>query len=246
MIKEIEKIKQFIFDRVNDARASGVIVGMSGGKDSFVVAKLCAEAIGKDKVLGVIMPSGKMKDLNIAEQMCNEVGIRFYVLDILGIADSVEKASSEILKIENKQVSNASKINLLPRIRMSQLYYLAASLNCLVANTSNLSEASVGYTTKWGDNVGDFAPIADFTKTEVCEIGTMLGLSWQLVNKIPDDGLSGKTDEENLGVSYEEIDKMIRTGKSAESEKILKLNKISSHKRQGTIAYLNGKKNFLK
>ena len=129
---------------------------------------------------------------------------------------------------------------------MTVLYALAASLNYLVANTSNLSEISVGYSTKWGDCVGDFAPLANLTKTEVCELGLGLGLPKTLVQKSPCDGLTGKTDEDNLGITYENLDSYIRTGKiNKDTEDILRLHKISAHKRNGIAKFESGYKNFL-
>ena len=128
---------------------------------------------------------------------------------------------------------------------MTTLYSIAGSLNYLVANTSNLSEASVGYTTKWGDNIGDFAPIANFTKTEVCEIGKLLNLPKDLVYKTPSDGLSGKTDEDKLGFSYAELDEFIRTGKKGKRFDIInKKHKLSEHKRLGTIKFTYKKQNY--
>ena len=135
--------------------------------------------------------------------------------------------------------------NVPPRLRMVTLYSIAGSLGYLVANTSNLSEGMVGYTTKWGDNVGDFGPLANFTKEEVCEIGILLGLPDRLVNKIPDDGLSGQSDEEKLGFSYAELDNFIRHGKKGEKfDKISHMHKISQHKRIGVVKYENDLKNY--
>lgn len=239
------EVEDWIKEYVKSAHAKGVVVGMSGGKDSLVTAKLCADALGKENVLGIILPNGKMKDIADALEACKLVGIRCYEANISGAVDSILEETKKVLIEEGTTASTVTTTNVPPRVRMTMLYAIASSLNFLVANTSNLSEAMVGYTTKWGDNVGDFSPLGSFTKTEVCEIGIALGLPEHLVNKTPDDGLSGKSDEENLGVTYEEIDRYIRTGESKDSEKILALAKKSFHKRNGVAKFENGKPNFL-
>ena len=173
--------------------AKGAVLGMSGGKDSLVVAKLCIEAIGKERVFGVIMPNGKMKDIEDAKRTCQFLQIPYSIVDIENVyAATVCNAQQALGDVE---LSNDSKINIAPRLRMTTLYAIAQSLGYFVANTSNLSEISTGYSTKWGDGVGDFAPLASFTKSEVCEIGHILGLPADLVDKIPSDGLSSMSDE---------------------------------------------------
>jgi len=241
----IDKLKDWIKKYVESAHANGVVIGMSGGKDSLVVAGLCAQALGKDKVYGVIMPNGKMKDIVDAVRTCELLGIPYTTINInkayKNIIDGVEKPLKKI----NKELSSITTINTAPRIRMTTLYALAGSLNYLVANTSNLSEASVGYTTKWGDNVGDFAPLANFTKTEVCEIGLAINLPKELVNKIPSDGLSGKSDEDKLGFTYEELDNFIRMGKKSKNFEIIsKKYRNSQHKRDGAVKFEYNKENY--
>ena len=248
MNKEIVyKIEEFIKDYVfNKAHSKGVTIGMSGGKDSLIVAKLCAEAIGKENVLGVIIPNGKMKDCKIAKKSCEIIGIRYYLIDINTIYNLYIDYIKDIFEKENVDLSTVTTFNLPPRIRMTLLYSIAGSMNYLVANTSNLSEKEVGYTTKWGDNVGDFGPIVNFTKSEVCQIGLLLGLPEELVNKTPADGLSSQTDEDKLGFSYSSLDRLIREGKSNEKdyEKILRMHKASEHKRKGVTEYKNDLYNF--
>ncbi len=218
---------------------------MSGGKDSLVTAKLCADAIGKENVIGIIMPNGEMKDCSVAKESCDIIGIRYYEVNIGNIYGNVIDSTTPILKKEGKPLSTVTTFNVPPRLRMVTLYSIAGSLGYLVANTSNLSEGMVGYTTKWGDNVGDFGPLANFTKEEVCEIGILLGLPDRLVNKIPDDGLSGQSDEEKLGFSYAELDNFIRHGKKGEKfDKISHMHKISQHKRIGVVKYENDLKNY--
>lgn len=241
--KVIEDLKEWIKNYVISAYAEGVVLGMSGGKDSLIVAKLCADALGADKVFGVIMPNGAMQDKDDAERTCKLLGINYSTLDISESYNSVIKNTEKALN--GKELSDITTINTAPRIRMTTLYAIAGSLNYLVANTSNLSEASVGYTTKWGDNIGDFAPLANFTKTEVCEIGLMLNLPNDLVNKIPSDGLSGKSDEDKLGFSYNELDSFIRQGiKGDKFDLIKRKHKTSEHKRKGAFKFPYSQKNY--
>ena len=236
----------WIKDYVKSTNAKGVVIGMSGGKDSLVVAKLCVEALGKENVFGLIMPNGKMCDKNDAEASCKLLGIRYASVDISKAYEGIIKPIEEVLDNNQLKLSDITTINTPPRLRMAMLYAVAGSMNYLVANTSNLSEISVGYSTKWGDSVGDFAPIANFTKTEVCEIGRLLGLPIELVEKTPSDGLSGKSDEEKLGLTYDNLDEYIRTGKKNEDyETIMKLHSSTMHKRKPISKFENKLKNFL-
>lgn len=245
--KDVDKIVEFIKTYFEaNPYCKGAVVGMSGGKDSLIVAKLCTLALGKEKVFGVIMPNGNMADIDDAISSCKLLGINYSTVNIKPIYDSTINSVKNILNDNGFKLNSVSTINTAPRIRMTVLYAIAGSINYLVANTSNLSEAMVGYTTKWGDNVGDFAPIIDFTKTEVCEIGLLLGLPENLVNKAPSDGLSGDTDENKMGLKYHHLDELIRTGKHNEDyEQIMKLHKSSHHKRIGIAKYKTEMKNYL-
>lgn len=232
MKDEIIKIENFIKKYVANANAKGVVIGMSGGKDSLICAKLCCEALGKENVLGILMPNGANKDLNIAIDSCKELDIRYHIIDINSVYTPLIIKVKNILTQENTKITDISTINTPPRLRMTTLYAIAGSLNYLVVNTSNLSEAMIGYTTKWGDNVGDFSPIGNYTKSEVCNIGLELGLRKDLVLKTPDDGLSGISDEEKIGFTYEELDNYIRNGiKGKNFDKIARMHRISQHKR---------------
>lgn len=188
------------------------IVGISGGKDSSVVAALCVEALGRERVIGVLMPCGVQHDIDMAKLLVEHLGIRHYVVNIQEAVEATKKALPFTL-------SDQSRINLPPRIRMSVLYAVAQSHNGRVANTCNLSEDWVGYATRYGDAAGDFSPCSQLTVQEVKQLGRELGLPEVLVNKVPIDGLCGKTDEENLGFTYEELDKYIRTGEIADAKK---------------------------
>ena len=183
------------------------VVGISGGKDSSVVAALCVEALGKDRVFGVLMPNGTQSDIDSAYTLVNHLGIKSTVVNIQDAYYSI------ISNIDLPLISNQTKINLPCRLRMSVLYAISQSINGRVANTCNLSEDWIGYSTRYGDSVGDFSPLSDLTVTEVRAIGRALGLPAELVDKVPSDGLCGKTDEDNFGFSYDALDKYIRTGR---------------------------------
>lgn len=183
------------------------IVGISGGKDSSIVAALCVEALGRERVIGVLMPQGEQHDIDMAYLLVNHLGIRHYEVNIKPAVDALLGSLPQELEIAQQ-----SRVNLPPRIRMSTLYAIGQSLNGRVANTCNLSEDWVGYSTRYGDAAGDFSPLSFITVTEAKQIGHLLGLPKELVEKTPIDGLCGKTDEENLGFTYAELDKYIRTG----------------------------------
>lgn len=183
------------------------VVGISGGTDSSVVAALCVEALGKDRVIGVKMPCGEQQDINDSDKLIQHLGIKSYTMNI---GDAVTAIDNQFPT--DIEISKQTAINLPPRIRMATLYALSQSVNGRVANTCNLSEDWIGYSTRYGDSVGDFSPLSNITKTEVKEIGHALGLPDELVNKVPSDGLCGKTDEENFGFTYEVLDHYIRTG----------------------------------
>ena len=198
----VDWIRSFFQENGPDCNA---VVGISGGKDSSVVAALCVEALGKERVLGVLMPCGEQHDIDMAYKLVKHLGIRHYEVNIKEAAEAL-KASIPF------ELSRQSLVNLLPRIRMTTLYAVSQSFNGRVANTCNLSEDWVGYSTRYGDAAGDFSPLCNLTVQEVKEIGRTLGLPADLVDKVPIDGLCGKTDEDNLGFTYAELDHYIRTG----------------------------------
>jgi len=215
----VEWIRNFFDENGKDCNA---VVGISGGKDSSVVAALCVEALGKDRVIGVLMPCGVQADFDCAKMLVEHLGIKSYTVNI---QDAVEGLKAQMPK--ELELTQQSLTNLPPRIRMSTLYAISQSCNGRVANTCNLSEDWVGYSTRYGDAAGDFSPLANLTVTEVKQIGRLLDLPDVLVDKVPIDGLCGKTDEENLGFTYAELDIYIRE------------NKIQNQKTKERIDYLH-------
>lgn len=183
------------------------VIGISGGKDSSVAAALCVEALGRERVVGVLMPKGVQHDIDKAELLVSHLGIRHFVVNIGAAYDAMVAAMPKDLEL-----SAQSAQNLPPRLRMAAVYAVSQSCNGRVCNTCNLSEDWVGYSTRYGDSVGDFSPMSNFTVAEVKAIGHALGLPEELVEKVPIDGLCGKTDEENLGFTYAVLDRYIRTG----------------------------------
>nr|DAF71033.1 MAG TPA: NAD synthase [Caudoviricetes sp.] len=200
----VEWIRNWFEQNGKDCMA---VVGISGGKDSSVVAALCVEALGKNRVIGVLMPQGEQSDIEYSKMLVD-------FLDITRITCNIEGAVNEVLESFEGVVSPTPQTttNLPARIRMATLYAISQSVNGRVANTCNLSEDWVGYATKYGDAAGDFSPLSQLTVTEVKAIGRELGLPSELVDKIPTDGLCGKTDEDNLGFTYAELDEYIRDG----------------------------------
>lgn len=215
----VEWIRSFFEENGKDCNA---VVGISGGKDSSIVAALCVEALGEDRVVGVLMPCGVQADINCAKMLVEHLGIKSYTVNI---QDAVEGLKAQLPK--ELELTQQSITNLPPRIRMSTLYAISQSCNGRVANTCNLSEDWVGYSTRYGDAAGDFSPLANLTVTEVKQIGRLLDLPDVLVDKVPIDGLCGKTDEENLGFTYAELDIYIRE------------NKIENQKTKERIDYLH-------
>ena len=202
----VEWIRNWFEQNGKDCMA---VVGISGGKDSSVVAALCVEALGKDRVFGVMMPQGRQKDIEYSRKLCSFLDIQ---RTIIPVGTIVNVAEYEIKTSLDEELSIQTTINLPARIRMATLYAVSQTVNGRVANTCNLSEDWVGYATRYGDAAGDFSPLSQLTVTEVKEIGRVLGLPTELVDKTPSDGLCGKTDEDNLGFTYEVLDRYIRTG----------------------------------
>lgn len=202
--KIIKWIQDFFEENGKDCNA---VIGISGGKDSSIAAALCVKALGSQRVIGVLMPCGEQADIDMAKLLVDHLQIKHYIIDIKDARDSLLANMPK-----DVEISQQTLINVSPRIRMTTLYAISQSLNGRVVNTCNLSEDWVGYSTRYGDAAGDFSPLSDFTVTELKEIGYCLGLPRELVEKVPSDGLCGKTDEDNLGFTYAVLDKYIRTG----------------------------------
>ena len=185
------------------------VIGISGGKDSSVVAGLCVLALGKDRVIGVTMPNGVQPDIEDSIKLINHLGIKRYDINI---GESFNALMKEVETKLGHEASAQTRINMAPRLRMTAVYAVSQSNNGRVANTCNLSEDWVGYSTRYGDAAGDFSPLGGLTVQEVKAVGKEIGLPVDLVEKAPSDGLCGKTDEDNLGFTYAVLDRYIRTG----------------------------------
>ena len=209
-------IRQFFAENGPDCNA---VLGVSGGKDSSIVAALCVEALGRDRVIGVLMPNGEQADIDMSYRLVEHLGIKHYVVNIhdalVGLTDAIPM-----------ELSEQSRTNMPPRIRMTAVYAISQCCNGRVANTCNLSEDWVGYSTRYGDAAGDFSPLSRLTVEEVKEIGRLLGLPAELVDKVPIDGLCGKTDEDNLGFTYAELDRYIRTGEIEDKQKKERIDRL--------------------
>jgi len=212
-------IREFFRENGPDCNA---VLGISGGKDSSIAAALCVEALGKDRVIGVLMPNGEQADIDMSYKLVNHLGIKHYVVNI---QDAIQGLKGAI----PMELSDQSRINMPPRIRMTALYAVSQCCNGRVVNTCNLSEDWVGYSTRYGDSVGDFSPLSRLTVQEVLAIGRILDLPSELVEKVPADGLCGKTDEDNLGFTYAELDRYIRTGEIEDQKKKERIDYL--HKR---------------
>ena len=234
--KVIEWIKQYFNDNGKDCNA---IIGISGGCDSSVTAALLVKALGKDRVIGVLMPNGDQYDIDCSYQLVKFLDIKYYVININKPYLELTNEIDTKLKIDSKSY-DIYRTNTPSRLRMATLYGISGLFNGRVANTCNLSEDYVGYSTKFGDSAGDFSPISNFTKTEVRELGEELGLPKNLIYKVPEDGMSFKSDEEKLGFTYEVLDKYIRTGEIDDlkiKEKIDKMHLANLHKIQLMPSY---------
>lgn len=244
MLKDPVKTKNEVVQWIRDYFAENgpncsVVVGVSGGKDSSVTAALCAEALGPERVVGVLMPNGVQPDIQDSRDLVAALGIPFVELNIeegfQGMKHMLE-SNEELAKLTGTtEMTNDARINLPPRLRMATLYAVGQMLpnGARVANTCNMSEDYVGYSTKYGDAAGDFSPLANLCVEEVLQIGEVLGLPERLVKKTPSDGLSGMGDEEKLGFTYAVLDRYIRTGEIDDletREKIDRLHRINLHK----------------
>ena len=216
---DAKKVKNDIVEWIRDWFAQNgpgcnAIVAISGGKDSSIVAALCVEALGAERVIGVLLPKGEQFDVDVSRALVSHLGIKSYEINIKDCFDGL----MEQLQASLPQVAVQTVTNLPPRLRMAATYAVSQSCNGRVANTCNLSEDWVGYATRYGDGAGDFSPLSKLTVQEVKAIGRELGLPSKFVDKTPIDGLQPKTDEENLGFTYAVLDRYIRTGQIDDQE----------------------------
>lgn len=232
----VKWIQTWFEDNGNDCNA---IIGISGGKDSTLVAKLCVDALGKDRVIGIMMPNDANIDLELSKEICTFLGIQSYTIPI----GSIKKAFIHNYETSCQEIpSSTALLNLEARLRMVYLYMSAQTHNGRVSNNCNLSERWIGYSTRFGDDAGDFSPLANITVSELQELATYIGIPKKWAYKIPIDGLqenlksdgTALSDEENFGFSYETLDRYIRTGICHDTvikAKIDKMYKNSEFKR---------------
>lgn len=205
----VDFIKNYFQD--NGTPNTKAIIGISGGKDSTIAAALLVRALGTDRVIGVLMPEYEQNDIEDSYRVCETLGIKHYVIDIGPACYELYNELGNVINgiAENKAVTT----NTPARIRMTTLYAIAAAVGGRVCNTGNASEAFIGYTTKYGDLAGDFALLRNLTVREIYAMGdAMEELPYDLVHKTPADGMSGKTDEDNMGVTYDAIDEHLLNG----------------------------------
>ena len=235
--EETEKIIEFIRDYYSTNNLLGAVIGISGGKDSAVVAGLISKAIGAENVVGVTMPCHSLdEDRDDAKLVADTFGFELINIDLTKTFDTFKKEIDKFSVEEDKLID--SDINFKPRIRMSTLYYVAAMYShikkgtYIVCGTSNKSELYVGYFTKGGDSVSDLKTISDLTVSEVIKVGEVIGVPEKVLYKTPSDGLSGKSDEEKLGVTYFDIEKYINDEEvdPITKDKIERLHNSSRHK----------------
>ncbi len=224
--KNVNEAVKWIQDYHQKSNTKGFVLGISGGKDSAVVAGLLVKAVGKDKVFGVLMPNGEQSDIQDSIGVCENLGIQYTTVNI-------KPAYEAMLNILPSAEGKETKINILPRLRMTTLYAIASERGALVVGTGNLSERYVGYFTKWGDGACDLNPIGEFTTEEVVAIGEYLGCYEGAIHKSPSDGISGSTDEEKLGFTYKELNIYMETKVASSKEvedKIIKRHNQNAHK----------------
>ena len=236
---EIEHIVAWIRNWFeNNGPKANAVIGISGGKDSSIVAALLVKALGKERVVGVLMPNGEQKDIADSKKVVEVLGIRHFIVNINPAVEGEYAA----LRAAGVEIGKDAIINTPPRIRMTTLYAIAQSLpeGGRVTNTCNRSEDWVGYSTKYGDAAGDFSPCSDYLVCEMLQIGDALGLPKELIHKTPSDGLSGMSDEDKLGFTYATLDHYVLTGEiedQATKEKIDRLHRLNLHKLQTIPMY---------
>lgn len=223
----VEWIRNYFRKNGPDCNA---VIGISGGKDSSIVAALCCEALGNGRVISVLMPQGAQSDIDVARELVKHLGIKSFEINIAETVNTLLAKGRAAGLCDSKQ----ARVNLPARIRMATLFMVSQSMNGRVANTCNYSEDYVGWATLFGDGAGQFSPLGKLTVTEVKAVGRELGLPEKFIEKAPADGPTGKTDEDNFGFTYEFLDKYIRTGDfgddSATAAKIDRMHEVNMFK----------------
>ena len=223
--KETENLIKWIrvwFDE--NGKNCNAVLGISGGKDSTIAAALCVKALGADRVIGVMLPDGEQSDINDSIEVCKLLGINSYTINIRPALE----ASFKQLQDCGIEITEQCRQNIAPRERTKIIRAICQCYNGRMINTCNFSEDYIGYFTVGGDGDGDVAPLGNFTKSEVCTIGHYLGLPSKYVDKTPSDGLCGKSDEDNFGFTYDELDEKIRKG-TCGNKKIDKIIELKHH-----------------
>ena len=232
-MSQIDKIVNWIRNYFEEnGKGCKAVIGISGGLDSSMCAALLVKALGKENVIGVLLPQNHQWDIDMSYDICNFLGIKYYEINIGKACEELRKEVEKALE-KDPNAYDVYKTNTPARIRMATLYGVSGLVNGRVANTCNLSEDYVGYNTKFGDSAGDFSILSSFTKTEVRELAKEIGLLDKFIKKVPEDGMSGKSDEEKLGFTYEVLDRYIRTGEIDDlktKERIDYLHRINLHK----------------
>ncbi|MBR7150253.1 MAG: NAD(+) synthase [Oscillospiraceae bacterium] len=237
--EQLPGLLEWMREQMKNCGGKTAVVGISGGKDSSVVAALCVAAYGKENVVGVLMPDGVQPDIDYSNGLVDFLGIKNYTFNIHAATEGI-RGEMKRLGID---ISRQTELNLPPRIRMSTLYAIAQSVDAgVVLNTSNLSEDWVGYCTVFGDSTGAFSPLGMYTTEEVCALGAELGLPERFVTKPPSDGLTGKTDEDVLGFTYHAVNEYVRRGVVDPEVKVMidRKHAISRFKFQTIPVYHNG------
>lgn len=230
--KVVNDLTEWIRLEMENTGGKRMILGISGGKDSSVVAALGVKALGKENVIGVLMPKGEQIDIDFSYEICEFLDIENVTFPIDDISEAYFKRFENLPSKLVPEITEDTRINLSPRIRMTILYAMSQSIEgSRVVHTGNLSEKWIGYTTVYGDNTGAFSPLGSFTSDEVIQIGRHLGLPEKFIVKPPADGLTGKTDEMVLGFDYDTLNKYIRTGEIDDPKVKEKIDKMYNYSR---------------
>ena len=236
--KETENLIKWIRDWFDEnGKNCNAVLGISGGKDSTIAAALCVKALGADRVIGVMLPDREQSDINDSIEVCKLLGINSYTINIRPALE----ASFKQLQDCGIEITEQCRQNIAPRERTKIIRAICQCYNGRMINTCNFSENYIGYFTVGGDGDGDVAPLGNFTKSEVCAIGHYLGLPSKYVDKTPSDGLCGKSDEDNFGFTYDELDEKIRKGTcgNKEIDRIIELkHHANEFKLKKTTSYM--------